>query len=148
MPEEPVRKFSGSALQVGHFKEDVPGYPPSLSANRKKDAKAYLMVKLFGASRPLTFFLWRDADGNPVNKRYIQMAEGLDIEDLKRDLMVMYNLREILIITNYNEEMKVARDRIALRKCELRGETYELPADQEEDDREIWFCSKKDPEMN
>jgi hypothetical protein len=46
MPPEPVYKFSDSALQVGHFKEDLPD--EISSANRKKNAKAYLMVKRDG----------------------------------------------------------------------------------------------------
>ncbi|KAF5688842.1 hypothetical protein FDENT_4668 [Fusarium denticulatum] len=91
VPEEPIYKFSESALQVGHFKEDLPGYPPSLSANRKENAKAYLMVKRVGSQMPMTFFLWCDADGKPVDKTYIQLAEGPVIGDLKRDLMAMYN---------------------------------------------------------
>ncbi|KAG9498581.1 hypothetical protein J7337_009389 [Fusarium musae] len=131
MPKEPIYKFSESALQVGYFREDLPGHPLSLSASRKKNAKAYLMVKRIDSDMPRTFFLWCDADGNPVNKRYIQIAEGLVIQDLKRDLMVMYNNHEIWLTMDYNEELKVAKDRMALKRCEIRGETYELPADQE-----------------
>ncbi|PNP61537.1 hypothetical protein FNYG_13687 [Fusarium nygamai] len=148
MPEEPIYKFSESALQVGHFKEDVPGYPPSLSPNRKKGGKAYLMVKRVGSNEPMTFFLWCDADGKPVNKRYIQMAEGLDVEDLKRHLMVMYNQQEMMVVMDYNEALMVAKDRMALRRCEIKGVTYELPADQGVEGREIWPCSEKDLELN
>ncbi|KAF5722104.1 hypothetical protein FMUND_3196 [Fusarium mundagurra] len=148
MPEEPIHKFSESALQVGHFKEDIPDYPPSLSANRRRNAKAYLMVKRVGISMPRTFFLWCDADGIPVNKMYLQLAEGLVIEHLKRDLMVMYNKNEMYLVMEYNEALKVAKDRLALNRCELRGVDYMLPADQGGDGKEPWLCSETDPELN
>ncbi|KAF5644972.1 uncharacterized protein FTJAE_2596 [Fusarium tjaetaba] len=148
IPEEPIYKFSESALQVGHFTEDLPGYPPTISPNRKRNAKAYLMVKRIGSDKPMTFFLWCDADGKPVNKWYIQMAEGLVIQDLKRDLMMMYNNQEVSIVTTYNEELKVMKDRLALRACALKGEPYKLPADQGWDGRDIWFCSEADVELN
>ncbi|KAF5570599.1 hypothetical protein FPHYL_1113 [Fusarium phyllophilum] len=148
MPEEPIYKFSKSALQVGHFIDDVPGYPPSLSANRKKNAKAYLMVKRIGSDLPMTFFLWCDADGYPVDKRYIQLAEGLVMEHLKRDLMVMYNNHEMSLVMEYNEALKVAKDRLALRRCELKRVDYMLPADQGGKVREPWLCSEADTELN
>ncbi|KAF4498737.1 hypothetical protein FAGAP_5076 [Fusarium agapanthi] len=144
MPEEPIHKFSESALQVGHFKEDILGYPQS--TNRKKNAKAYLMVKRVGNN--MTFFLCCDANGNPVNKRYIQMAEGLVIQHLKRDLMVMYNKKEMSAVLKYNEELKVAKDRLALRRCEIRRLGYTLPADQGGNVRELWLCSETDPDLN
>ncbi|KAG5755630.1 hypothetical protein H9Q69_003404 [Fusarium xylarioides] len=148
MPEEPIRKFSESALQVGHFKEDVPGYPSSISANRKRNAKAYFMVKRFDTNPPMTCFLWCDADGKPVNKRFIQMAEGLDMEHLKRDLIVMYNDHEMSLVVEYNEALKVAKDRLALRQCELGRVDYMLPADQGGDGREPCLCSETDTELN
>ncbi|KAF5544560.1 hypothetical protein FNAPI_9376 [Fusarium napiforme] len=148
IPEKPIYKFSESALQVGHFKEDPPSRSPSLSPNRKRNAKAYLRVKRIGTRYPFTIFLWCDADGESVNKRYIQMAEGLVIQDLKRDLRIMYNKQEISIVTTFNEELKVMKDRLALRACALKEETYKLPADQRREDKEPVFCSEADFELN
>ncbi|KAF5644592.1 hypothetical protein F52700_2595 [Fusarium sp. NRRL 52700] len=108
--------FSKTALQVGHFIEDIPGFPES--PNRKKNAKAYLAVKHVNDD---TFFLWCDADGNPVDKKNIQLAEGLDMQQLKLDLMEMYNRHEFDVVMKYNIAMKVAKDRLALNYCELNG---------------------------
>ncbi|EXL71299.1 hypothetical protein FOPG_12950 [Fusarium oxysporum f. sp. conglutinans race 2 54008] len=78
LPHEPVYRFFDSALKAGHFREDVPGN--ATSAKRKKDADGYLMVKRDGNKAG---FLWCDADGKAVDKKYIQMAEGIIIKHLR-----------------------------------------------------------------
>ncbi|KAF5644117.1 hypothetical protein F25303_6050 [Fusarium sp. NRRL 25303] len=121
-PKEPVYKFSESALQVGHFKEDVPSdlssTNPNPNPNCEKGAKAYLMVK---RDMGQTGFLWCDAEGKPVDKQYIQITEGLDIRLLKEDLADMYNIQERRLVAKRNEDVKVAILRRAIRRVEAAG---------------------------
>ncbi|KAH7243619.1 uncharacterized protein BKA55DRAFT_692782 [Fusarium redolens] len=128
MPPEPVYKFSDSALQVGHFKEDLPD--EISSANRKKNAKAYLMA---------------------VDK-YIQMTEGIVIKNLKDDLVEMYNFQEKKLVERYNYGIIITMSRRAIVKFVARG-TAEPPVIDDEDQPEQYFkqrvfCSETDPELN
>ncbi|KAG9498582.1 hypothetical protein J7337_009390 [Fusarium musae] len=151
MPHEPVYKFSESALPVGHFKDDIPS-DGSPSANRKKDAKAYLMVKRDGDK---TGFLWCDADGEAVEKDCIEMAEGLVVKKLKKDLVEMYNAQEERLVKDYNCAILVMVARRMLVKFAERG-TAEPPVIDDEDRIERFIpyikkdvlCSETDPELN
>lgn len=137
-PRYPVYQFSESALQVGHFKEDLPGDPPSTNPNpsREKGAKAYLIVKCRSTQAYLGCipreidldqkgFLWCDAEGKAVDKNYIQITEGLDIRLLKEDLANMYNIQETRIIAKWNEDVKIATLRRAIRRIEAAGPSEE-----------------------
>ncbi|KAF5544561.1 hypothetical protein FNAPI_9377 [Fusarium napiforme] len=151
MPREPVYKFSESALQVGHLKADIPsdGNP---SSNRKKDAKAYLMVKRDGDK---TGFLWCDADGEAVDKNCIAMTEGLVVKELKKDLVEMYNSQEERLVEDYNFAIWIMVARRRVVKFAARG-TAEPPVIDDEDKLERFkhlkkkamLCSETDPELN
>lgn len=151
MPHEPVYKFSESALQVGHLKDDIPS-DDAPSANRKKDAKAYLMVKRDGDK---TGFLWCDADGEAVDKSCIAMTDGLDVKDLKEDLVVMYNNQEERLVGLYNYAILIMVCRRRVVKFAARG-TAEPPVCDDEDriERFMHFkkkavlCSETDPELS
>ncbi|KAF5579692.1 hypothetical protein FPCIR_10998 [Fusarium pseudocircinatum] len=151
MPHEPVYKFSESALQVGYFKNDIPsdGAP---SANRKKGAKAYLMVKRDGDK---TGFLWCDADGEAVDKNCIEMTEGIVVKNLKNDLVEMYNAQEQRLVELYNHAILIMVCRRRIVKFAERG-TAEPPVCDDEDQlerfmpyiKETVLCSETDPELN
>ncbi|KAF5722105.1 hypothetical protein FMUND_3197 [Fusarium mundagurra] len=153
MPHEPVYKFSESALQVGHFKDDLPndGAP---SANRKKDAKAYLMVKRDGDK---TGFLWCDADGEVADKNCIEMTEGIVVKDLKEDLVEMYNAQERRLVDLYNYAILIVVARRVAVKFAARGTAEQsviYDEDQEDQPEQLPYakktvlCSETDPELN
>ncbi|CCT71059.1 uncharacterized protein FFB20_07469 [Fusarium fujikuroi] len=131
MPEYPAHQFSESALQVGHFKEDIPSDPPSTdpNPNREKGAKAYLRVE---RDMSQAGFRWCDAEGKPVDKNYIQITEGLDIGLLKEDLADMYNIHERRLVAKWNEDVKVATLRRAIQRFEAAGPS-EVAAVRNED---------------
>ncbi|PNP61536.1 hypothetical protein FNYG_13686 [Fusarium nygamai] len=151
MPHEPVYKFSESALQVGHFKDDLPS-DDAPSANRKKGAKAYLMVKRDGDK---TGFLWCDADGEAVDKNCIVMTEGLVVKKLKKDLVEMYNAQEERLVELYNCAILIMVARRRVVKFAARG-TAKPPVIDDEDKLERFrhfkekavLCSETDPELN
>ncbi|KAF9784864.1 hypothetical protein IL306_006567 [Fusarium sp. DS 682] len=147
MPDEPVYKFSDSALQVGHLKEDIPG--ETMSANRKKDAKAYLTVKRDGDK---TGFLWCDADGEAVDKKYIHMADDLVVEHVKSDLVEMYNFQEDKLVKSYNWDILIAMSRRMIAKFAVRGSAVPSGFDDEDEPlrytKDKVLCKVTDPEWN
>ncbi|EXA38365.1 hypothetical protein FOQG_04047 [Fusarium oxysporum f. sp. raphani 54005] len=153
LPHEPVYRFFDSALKAGHFREDVPGN--ATSAKRKKDADGYLMVKRDGNKAG---FLWCDADGKAVDKKYIQMAEGIIIKHLRGPggdaiIITMARRRIVKFSALGTAEPPFINNPNQLRQFINEWEKREPFFIDDEDRHEQYmkervFCSETDPELN
>ncbi|KAL4724775.1 hypothetical protein ACLX1H_008221 [Fusarium chlamydosporum] len=132
MPTLPVHTFSQSSIEVGRFTQDIPVKAGSvISQNRKKNSKAYLMIKRDGDNQP--GFLWCDADGKPAKRSYIKMTRGLSASRAKEDLIKKYNPVEFEVMAQYNRQRMIWLARRQVVKFAERG-TVEPPVI----DEKIW----------
>ncbi|KAF4438676.1 hypothetical protein F53441_12749 [Fusarium austroafricanum] len=146
-PKEPVLEFI--ALPVGHFKCDLPFEGSEQSSNRKKKSKAFLMVK---RDDNKTGFLWCDADGKAVNKKFIKKAKGFDLLNVKKDLVKAYNDHVKAHTGKYhNDVLAVHMLRAIAQLGRVTGtdgfDSIGAPGDIGNMVKEPVLCSVSDPEL-
>ena len=140
--------FAQASLHVGRLMGDIPVHSGSvISNNRKKGAKAYLMIK---RDEDDTGFLWCDADGKALKKVYIKKSRGMTVSKAKADLVETYNEVEVLNVMEYNKAMMVVNARKAIVKCAEQGLECPTPEDLYKDHmmKTPVFADVSDPELN
>ncbi|KAH7182579.1 uncharacterized protein B0J16DRAFT_385654 [Fusarium flagelliforme] len=141
--------FAQSSLHFGRLMQDIPVCPGSvISNNRKKGAKAYLMIKRDEEDN--IGFLWCDADGKALKKVYIKKSRGMTVSKAKADLVETYNEVEDVNIMEHNKAMMVANARKAIVKCAEQGLECPTPEDLYKDHmmKMCVFADVSDPELN
>ncbi|RGP75135.1 hypothetical protein FLONG3_5819 [Fusarium longipes] len=155
MPVLAKHTFAQSSVEVGRIVQDLPVQAGSvISDKRKKNAKAYLMVKR-NDDDETTGFLWCDADGKPVKRSWIKKKRGIVISDVKEQLAEDYNNVECYLVDEYNCGLRLAYARQKVVKYAQRGSGHEAGADEGTDEgvdelgqKGYIFCDEDDPELN
>jgi hypothetical protein len=154
MPTLAAHTFAQSSIEVGRIAQDLPVETGSvISDKRKKNAKAYLMVKVNHDDDDSTGFLWCDADGKPVKRNCIKKTRGLVISQVKQELAEDYNNLECELVDQYNAALRLAHARMRVVKFAER-ERLGLTETPAFDGGDEWkfkgyvFCDEDDPELN
>ncbi|GKU05044.1 hypothetical protein FLAG1_07617 [Fusarium langsethiae] len=153
MPVRANHTFAETSAEVGCIFKDLPVEEGGvLSDKRKKNAKAYIMVKRDRNGD--TAFLWCDGDGKPVKRSQIKKQCGLSMSVIKEQLVEDYNNTECSLIDEYNVAIVIAKARTLINAYAERalngrddGSRIVLEGDQFKQ-KEYAFAYETDPELN
>ncbi|KAG8668454.1 hypothetical protein FPOAC2_07738 [Fusarium poae] len=154
MPTLRTHTFAEASIEVGTIAKDLPVEGGGvLSNNRKRKAKAFLMIKRINDNDDHGF-LWCDADGKPVRRSWIKKKRGLAMSIVKEELVEDYNNHEISFVDEYNAAIWLAHARTKVNAYVERaragvsdGSRITFEGDRFKK-KEYVFCFEEDPEIN